>query len=80
MNASNGSKTSESVHLDLSDDERRLLRQGLREWGGPADLTDPMAIAMGFGGTADFFATAKELSALLEEKAPSAASTVMRTP
>ena len=69
MNASHESTTSASVHLDLSDDERELLRDGLLEWGGSAHLTDPMAVAMGFASSADFFSTAKKLRLLLEEKA-----------
>ncbi|GAB2983417.1 hypothetical protein [Frigoribacterium salinisoli] len=47
-----------------------LLRQGLGQWGGPAALTDDLAVAMGFASAADFFATAGTLSALLLHEAP----------
>jgi hypothetical protein len=34
--------------VDLSDDERAVLRCGLLEWWGPARPTDALAAAMGF--------------------------------
>lgn len=43
------------VQLRLSDDERNVLRYGLREWGGPANCTEELAVAMGFLGIEDLF-------------------------
>lgn len=36
------------VTVDLTDDERAVLRCGLLEWWGPARPTDALAAAMGF--------------------------------
>jgi hypothetical protein len=41
--------------VSLTDDERRLLRSGLLEWGGPANCTAEMAVAMGFRDVDDLF-------------------------
>lgn len=60
---------SEPVHFELSDQESTLLWQGLGHWGGPADLTDAMAVAIGFASTADFFDEEERSSAALKEKA-----------
>lgn len=64
-----GSTTAEPIRVELTDDEREVLLQGLGQWGGPADLSDPMAVAMGFASRADFSVAARRLSALLEEEA-----------
>ncbi|WP_209560580.1 hypothetical protein [Frigoribacterium sp. PvP032] len=60
-----GSTTAEPIRVELTDDEREVLLQGLGQWGGPADLSDPMAVAMGFASRADFSVAARRLSALL---------------
>lgn len=36
--------------VELNEDERRFLRAGLLEWGGPASPTSALAVAMGFSG------------------------------
>jgi hypothetical protein len=41
------------VQPDLFDEERELLWRGLLEWGGPAECTEAMAIAIGFRGVTD---------------------------
>ena len=69
MNAFDEGSASEPVHFELSDDERTLLWQGLGQWGGPADLTDAMAVAMGFTSTAGFFEEEERLLAALKAKA-----------
>lgn len=51
--------------LELTGDERDLLRAGLREWGGPARLTDSMAVAIGFRSATDFFVQAKRIDRAL---------------
>jgi hypothetical protein len=42
-----------TAEMDLSGEERELLRRGLLEWGGPARCTETLAIAMGFRDVAD---------------------------
>ena len=51
---------------ELSADERDLLREGLVQWGGPASLTEALAIAMGFAGVDDFFVQSNRLRGALE--------------
>jgi len=46
---------------DLSADERDMLREGLLQWGGPASLTEALAVAMGFRGVDDFFVQSHRL-------------------
>ena len=59
-----------TFHLDLTPDERRLLRFGLTEWGGPARCTDELANVIGFNSTADLNAkTARLVTALHEGEA-----------
>ncbi|WP_396599078.1 hypothetical protein [Frigoribacterium sp. R86507] len=70
MNEYRGRADSDLVHVELTDYERRVLKQRLFQWGGPASLKDAMAIAMGFASKADFLAVAKELEARLEQQAP----------
>jgi hypothetical protein len=43
------------VSVDLTDDERSVLRQGLLQWGGPAQCSEEMAVAMGFRSCADLW-------------------------
>ena len=40
------------VHLDLTREQRELLRHGLSEWGGPASATNALAHALGFADRA----------------------------
>ena len=43
------------IEPDLTDEERYLLSRGVMEWGGPARVTDELAVAMGFAGTEGLF-------------------------
>jgi hypothetical protein len=54
------------MDVELSEDEKLLLSAGLNQWGGPAKLTDQIAVAMGFQGIADFFAQADRIGAVIE--------------
>ena len=54
--------------VDLTAAERRLLVEGLVEWGGRC--TDNVARVMGFAGLADFRAGRKRIIGLLENEAP----------
>jgi hypothetical protein len=40
--------SAEPIHVQLTADERAVLRAGLLDWGGPARPTDAFATAMGF--------------------------------
>jgi hypothetical protein len=41
------------VHVQLTEDERLVLRAGLLDWGGPAKPTDALAVALGFTDAAN---------------------------
>jgi hypothetical protein len=58
------------MDVELSEDEKRLLSEGLLQWGGPAKLTDQLAVAMGFQGVSDFFAQADRVRAVIESAEP----------
>lgn len=61
----------EIVTIDLDPRERRLLRWGVIEWGGPASCTEEMARAMGFGSVDDIFAQTDRLTAAIASGAMS---------
>jgi hypothetical protein len=50
----------------LDADERALLLEGLRQWGGPATPTDGLAVAMGFRDAADFYEVKERIIRALE--------------
>jgi hypothetical protein len=50
--------------------ERRLLSEGLQQWGGPAKPTDQLAVAIGFAGVADFDAGRERIAAEIELGGP----------
>lgn len=58
------------IDVPLTDDERRLLRHGLLEWGGPARCTDAMAVAMGFDDVEDLFRESDRLRVALAQGDP----------
>lgn len=62
------------ISIELSDDERSLLRCGINEWGGPAACTDELAVAMGFAGRDHLFARTPELWEAVKSGAPLPAS------
>jgi hypothetical protein len=55
------------VNLDQS--ERELLSVGLGEWGGPARLTNALAIALGFTTETHLLEEAKLIRTLLDDGA-----------
>ncbi|WP_091100448.1 hypothetical protein [Micromonospora citrea] len=62
---------SDVVAVDLTSDERFLLRRGLAEWGGPAHATDDLARAMGFQDQADLHhGEGRRLIAALDRREP----------
>ena len=61
---------SEATTVELTDDERRLLRCGLGEWGGPASPTEALAVAMGFPDLASMGPELRRLRSALDERSP----------
>jgi hypothetical protein len=60
----------EPIGLELTDDERAVLRAGLVEWGGPARVTEELAFAMGFRDQADLFSEGDRITHRLERMEP----------
>lgn len=60
----------ELVNPELDDEDRALLVHGLNEWRGPARCTEELAIAMGFKGLDDFYATGYRLQEAIEQRVP----------
>ena len=60
----------EFIAIDLTDDERAVLRAGLVEWGGPARVTQEFAVAMGFRDQDDLFAEGDRIRVDLEAERP----------
>ncbi len=58
------------MHVDLTHDERLLLRYGLNQWGGPARCTDAFALAMGFESRERLHQDLPRLIDALEAEAP----------
>lgn len=58
------------VPVKLTDDERELLRCGLREWGGPARCTEEFARALGFDSVSDLFVQGDRLRHALRASDP----------
>ena len=52
----------DEVEVELTDDERSMLRWGLLDWGGPASPTDDLARVMGFESLADLSAQARRIA------------------
>ena len=51
----------------FDDVERRLLRWGVIEWGGPARCTEEMAIAIGFQSVQDLFDSTDRLAGAIAD-------------
>jgi hypothetical protein len=58
------------ISVDLSQEERRVLRDGLLMWGGPASMTDEIARAIWYADREDFYAGQDPLRAAIEAQAP----------
>jgi hypothetical protein len=58
------------IAIDLTDDQRAVLRAGLVEWGGPARVTQELAVAMGFRDQDDPFAEGDRIRIALEARQP----------
>jgi hypothetical protein len=63
---------------DLDEDERRLLRWGVIDWGGPARCTEEMAVAMGFGSLHDLFDSTDRLANAIRAGTPLIAADWLR--
>lgn len=60
----------ELVDIELSDDERNLLWQGLLQWGGPSCATDAVAEVIGFANVDSMFADTRRLRDALRARGP----------
>jgi len=63
-------RVSETVAIQLSDDERALLVCGLGEWGGPTCPTDALAQAMGSEDVAVLLVDTKRVAVRLKAGEP----------
>ncbi|KTR38245.1 hypothetical protein NS263_13945 [Curtobacterium oceanosedimentum] len=55
-----------AADISLTEDEVGLLRSGLNEWSGSANLADAPAKALGFTSTDDFFEQSRRVDASLD--------------
>ena len=60
----------DTTALDLTEDEWHVLLAGLGQWGGPTDLTDSWALALGFNSKQHFGNEVPRLERLLERRQP----------
>ena len=60
----------ESIDIDLTDDERSLLRAGLLEWWGPTNPTDALAVALGFKDARDLSEQVGRLRSAIDARQP----------
>lgn len=63
-------KLDEIVDVDLSDDERDLLWEGLHQWGGPTRPTDVVALVIGFADVETMFAEGQRIREALRDGSP----------
>jgi hypothetical protein len=63
----------------LAEDEIRLLRRALLEWGGPARCSDQLAVGMGFTGAQDLSDRCDRLRDALGDDVPLAPMDWART-
>jgi hypothetical protein len=66
-------EAAEFLSPQLDANERRMLRWGVIEWGGPAHCTEEIAVAMGFESVRDLFDSTGRLADALETGSPLAA-------
>lgn len=58
------------INFELNEEERFVLRCGIVEWGGPAQCTEELAVAMGFASVHDLFANTGRLVDAIEGGQP----------
>jgi hypothetical protein len=58
---------SELVTIELSEQERTVLQEGLGQWGGPAFCTPELARAIGFASLGEVRETAARIRASLQD-------------
>lgn len=68
LRGSSGSADDAVLDLDLTDNERELLRRGLQEWGGPAHCTDAMAVTMGFSSVAEVLSRGEDIAVQIQQR------------
>jgi len=65
-----GMGVNDLLAVDLTEEELRVLRHGLLEWGGPARCTDRMALAMGFDSVDDLLRQGDRIRRALDNGQP----------
>ena len=60
----------EIVDVELSDDERDLLGEGLLHWGGPTSPTDALAQVIGFADVETMHADGQRIREALRNRRP----------
>lgn len=58
----------QEIAIELTEDERSVLYQGLAQWGGPAKGTEAMAVAMGFNGLSDLYSVGYRIAVEVREE------------
>jgi hypothetical protein len=58
-------RVSQEIDVDLTHDERAILRWGLRDWGGPASASEDLVRVMGFESIADLFREGQRIAELI---------------
>jgi hypothetical protein len=51
--------------VELTEEERAMLRWGLLDWGGPASPTEAIVRVMGFESVADLYTNARRIAELV---------------
>src|SRR5438128_11834342 len=67
MRSDDSGAANELVDVDLSSEERKVLRSGLLMWGGPATMTDEIARTLWFPSAVEFDADRDRLMSGIEE-------------
>lgn len=58
-------RVSQAIEVELTHDERAILRWGLRDWGGPASPSEDLVRVMGFESIADLFNEGRRIADLI---------------
>src|SRR6266581_8430186 len=66
MRSDESGASNDLVHVDLTSEERKVLRSGLLMWGGPARVTDEIARTLWFPSAVEFDADRDRLMSAIE--------------
>ena len=56
--------------IDLDEDERALLASGLMEWFGPLEVSESLAVALGFHGVEDMWVEGERIERAISNREP----------